>query len=64
MYSTIQRETQTAHCVNRVCGADLRDSRSGRVGLLLVSPVPSGQRVLEAVCDDSRLYGQLQVKVL
>ena len=34
------------------------------MGLFLVSPVPSGQRILETVCDDPRLYGQLKVKVL
>ena len=32
--------------------------------LLLVAPVSGGERVLEAVCDDARLDGQLQVEVL
>ena len=59
-----ERDANRTLCVNRVRGADLRDPGSGLVGLLLVSPVPSGQRVLEAICDDPRLYGQLQVKVL
>ena len=32
--------------------------------LLLVAPVAGGERVLEAVGDDARLDGQLQVEVL
>lgn len=41
----------------------LGHSSSGLMGLLDVTPVPRGQRVLQAVGDDSCLDGQLQVEV-
>lgn len=34
------------------------------MSFLLVSPVTSSQRVLETICDNSLLYGQLQIEVL
>ena len=41
----------------------LRHTSSGLVSLLLVAPVTRGQRVLETVRNNTRLDGQLQVKV-
>lgn len=42
----------------------LGDPSTCLVGLSLVSPVPSGQRVLQTVSDGARLDSQLQVEVL
>ena len=42
----------------------LRDTGSCLVSLALVSPVPSGQRVLETISDGAGLNGQLKVEVL
>ena len=45
-------------------GGYLRHASPGLVGLLLVSPVASCKRVLQTVCDNPRLDGQLQIEVL
>ena len=42
----------------------LADPGPGLVGLLLVDPVARGQGVAQAVRDDPRLDGQLEVEVL